>query len=314
MTPTPDIRVDLTGGFSVKQGRIERLIRLLEPVLALEEPAVVHVELERLVTVSPAALALLIGTLKHVSARGLIAEGSVINPPKSPAIRNYLLRMNLVRVLLGEDVDEPIARNPAEGFRPCEHFTDVNDYPTVALSLTEALTERCETDDVARASIRICLDEIAENVIHHAATATGGFAAAQGWRRNGEFEIAIVDLGIGIKASLTQNPEYADVTDDAQAIVRALQPHVSATPERNSGIGLFVTRLLLRANGGSLLVRSGYGAVYEGASDQVTLEQARMPGTLVALRARTDRPLNINAVYEQLDRDYPRHDADDDSD
>lgn len=308
MTKDPTIRVDLAGGFSVKQGRLERLIRLLTPLIELEEPATVEVDLSRLVTVSPAALALLIAVLKRISDLDLLEDGSHIVPPVSLPVRNYLLRMNLVRVLVGNGeagLEEPFERRPAHGFRPCEHFTGSDDYARVARTLTEALTERCVTDQVARASIRVALDEIAENVVHHAASAVGGFGAAQGWPKNQEFEIAIVDLGVGVRASLIQNPEYADVGDDAAAIVKALEPRVSASPERNAGIGLFITKLLLAANGGLVFVRSGFGSVLTGAEERVRLETMALPGTLVALRARMDRPLDINAVYRLLDRDHP---------
>lgn len=195
------------------------------------------------------------------------------------------------------------------GFRPCEHFTGSGDYPRVAQSLTEALAERCITDQLARASVRIALDEIAENVVHHAASAVGGFGAAQGWVKNQEFEIAIVDLGMGIRASLRQNPAYADIADDAEAIVKAMEPRVSASPQRNAGIGLFITKLLLAANGGLVLVRSGHGAVLTGAQERVRLEDVALPGTLVALRARMDRPLDITAVYRLLDREHPLPDG-----
>jgi hypothetical protein len=75
---------------------------------------------------------------------------------------------------------------------------------------------------------------------------------------------------------------------------------VSATPERNAGIGLFVTRMLLKANGGSMIVRSGLGAVYSGAVERVERSDINLPGTLVAIRARTDNPLDVNSVYAQL--------------
>jgi signal transduction histidine kinase len=96
-------------------------------------------------------------------------------------------------------------------------------------------------------------------------------------------------------------PAFGDWPDDVAAITRALQPRVSATPKRNSGIGLFITKMLLDANGGVLLVRSGHGLVESGAVNRRQTSEIALPGTLVVLRARTDRPLNINAVYEKLD-------------
>jgi hypothetical protein len=77
----------------------------------------------------------------------------------------------------------------------------------------------------------VCLDELAENVVFHADTDLGGFAAAQGWNRRPEMEVGIVDLGRGIRESLTTNPEYADIVDDVTAIDAALQPMVTSTPE-----------------------------------------------------------------------------------
>jgi signal transduction histidine kinase len=108
------------------------------------------------------------------------------------------------------------------------------------------------------------------------------------------------------------NPtERIHISDDATAITRALEPRVSATPERNAGIGLFITKLLLEANGGLLLVRSGYGSVQAGIINEAKPESVALPGTLVALRARTDRALDIISVYEHLAREHPFDHADD---
>jgi hypothetical protein len=121
----------------------------------------------------------------------------------------------------------------------------------------------------------------------------------------------MVDLGVGIRGSLTKNPWYADIDNDVDAIQTALQPRVTATPDRNSGIGLFVTRILLRENGGTLVVRSGRGAVYSGAREDAHAARVGFPGTVVALRARTDRPLDIKRVYRRLDDD-DNHERDND--
>lgn len=255
--PTPDLRIELPGAFVFQQHRLERLIRLLRPLFELDSEAVIEVDLSRLVSVGPSALALLIAALRRLEDADLLADGSALLPPRSPQVRNYLMRMNLIRSLVsGMDLREPIKRRNPHGFRPCQMFSDDGDYWQVSKTLADALAESCRTDDVAHAAVLVCLSEVSENVIHHA-NAIRGFGAAQGWRKNSEFEIGIVDLGRGIRASLTANPAYADIADDASAISTALGPRVTSTPERNSGIGLYITRRLLAANGGSLLVRSG---------------------------------------------------------
>lgn len=301
---TTDSALSVRLSSSYRIDRVDRLIGDLLPLIELEEPRRIELDLGGLVSVSPAALALLTAVLKRLDEDGLYALGSVLLPPRSTPVRNYLLRMGLLRLLMGEAYPaEPFERRPAVGFRPCQEFREQDQCHAVAADLTDALAERCNTDTLARFSIRICLDELAENVIQHADTPLGGFAAAQGWLQSQQFEIGIVDLGVGIQASLRKNPAFADIGDDLTAIQTALEPRVTSTPERNSGIGLFITKLLLRANGGVLLVRSGNAAVYAGAQEDAALRDVRLPGTLVALRARTDRPLNIKEVYRQLPDD-----------
>jgi hypothetical protein len=144
--------------------------------------------------------------------------------------------------------------------------------------------------------------KVCENVIDHADTQLGGFGAAQGWpKSNREFEVAVVDLGVGIRASLAKNSAYSAIADDKTAIATALLPHVTSTPERNAGNGLFVTQMLLAINGGHLLVRSGRGCVMRGAMNVERDTELVLPGTVVSLRARMDRPLDIATVYARLD-------------
>lgn len=313
------LKIKLSGAYRIDR-RLDALLDALMPIYMLDRPKRICFDLEGLVAVSPSALALLTATIADADERGVVADDSQLLPPRSWQVRNYLMRMDMLKLVVGhevyaEHVHEPFERKKTVGFRPCQEFQSLEDFPPVTSGLADALAESCITEDVARRSIRVCLDELAENVIHHADAPLGGFAAAQGWKRSGTFEIAIVDLGIGIRGSLTKNPEYADIGDDVTAISRALQPRVTSTPERNSGIGLFITKLLLRENGGFFLIRSGNGAVYAGSKEEAVTTRTVFPGTLVALRARTDRPLDIKHVYRRLtehDDDADSEEADDD--
>jgi anti-sigma regulatory factor (Ser/Thr protein kinase) len=296
--PLPeDPHARMAGGYGLDQ--IDRAIRDLCPILHLTEPEYILVDLGGLAYVGPAALALLAAALSRLSA---LEFGVRVIPPRSPLTRNYLMRMDFLKMWAEADwYPEPFERKPAVGFRPCQHFTSGDDYWIVAKDLTAAVGERCSMDRASTAALRIALDEVAENVIHHADTPLGGFAVAQSSAKRKDVQIAIVDLGVGIRASLAKNPRYADIKEDVEAIATAVQPQVTSTPERNAGIGLYVTKMLLRANGGHLVVRSGYGAVYRGAREAEATRESRMPGTLVALKARTEAPLNLAEVYRQLD-------------
>jgi hypothetical protein len=279
------------------------MVQTVQPLLAIDTPHVIHVDLQRLVFFGPTSLALLLAGLRRARDLGLNAKGSVIARPTAAGTGRYLERMNLLRVLVGER-PEGFKRHDPVGFRPCQHFSGQHDYFLVASDLTDALREGCRVEGTAGSAVRVCLDEVCENVVDHADTELGGYAAAQGWPRARvpEFEIGIVDLGVGIRRSLTQNPKWAHIDTDAAAIEAALQPRVTATPERNSGIGLFLTSLLLAFNGGQLVVRSGAGAVTRSAKRTVETRPASLPGTLVALRARMDRPLDVASIYAMIDK------------
>jgi anti-sigma regulatory factor (Ser/Thr protein kinase) len=297
------LTIKLSGSYRIDQ-RFDALLDALKPLLENKTPRPVTFDFGGLVGLGPTAIALFTCVVKDARERGVIAAPTKIVSPRSTPVWNYLMRMDVFKVILGEGAYERISegfnRKEPLGFRPCREFIAYDDFPPVTRALTEALAEACEMDDLSRHSIRTCLDELAENVVYHADTPLGGFAAAQGWKRNGAFEIGIVDLGIGILKSLKKNPAYADIRTDGHAIQTALEPRSTSTPERNSGIGLFITRLLLKENGGFLMVRSGKATVYAGSKEEATVARTAFPGTIVALRARTDRPLNIKHVYRTL--------------
>lgn len=82
--------------------------------------------------------------------------------------------------------------------------------------------------------------------------------AAQALKRTSELEIGIVDLGIGVRASMAKNSDFDELyTDDLSAIEVALRPTYTSTPGRNAGLGLAFSTLLLKLNEGRLIVRSG---------------------------------------------------------
>lgn len=295
------VLVRLSGGYYF--GQLERLIRQLEPVTHLAESQAVEIDLTGLAFIGPTALALLQSAAEHVSDLG---SHVAIYSPRNPLTRNYLLRMDFVRHFLHrEDVPEPFSRKDPVGFRPCAHFTNAAESIAVAREMTQALSERAKIEGTSRNALEVCLHELNENVVYHADCRFGGFTAIAASRKRGEVEIGIVDLGIGVRASLAKNPEYADIESDAEAVRRAMMPTVTSTPDRNSGYGLTWTQLMLLTNGGSMRLRSGYGAATlglgAGGAFRFESKDAHLPGTLVSMRARLDRPLDASEVWRLLD-------------
>lgn len=298
----PEITVELKYGHQLHS--LGRTLSDLRPLLDLRSPAVVHLDLRKLTFIGPACMALMVATVRRARESGMFVRGD-LTYPESIRARTYLERMDVFQVLFEHEpieITEEIERGEGGGLKECEHFSSAEGCTRVAKALTDVIREKVETDAVTGNSLEVCLGELTENVYFHAESDGGGFAAAQTFRESQEIELAIVDLGRGIHASLSANPNFADlVGDDLSAINMAIKPTVTATPERNSGYGLSLTRLLLEINDGRLIVWSGEGKVEFG--EKPTERKAeRVPGTIVVLRLHTDRPFDLKTAYARLQR------------
>lgn len=297
----PTLAVQLKAGYHLHS--IRRIVRDLRPIYALTQPTVVTLDLTSLTFIGPACLAFMVAVMRRGREKRMIANGSVILKPNSVGVQTYLHRMDALRVLFEKEPhkpEDPVIRHDATGLKECEHFSTQEGGRRIAESLASAMQEVVKTDDVARASLKLALLELTENVPFHAATRHGGFAAAQTFKNGQEIEVAIVDLGVGIAESLRQNPEHAaKAGNDISAIRAAIRPLVTATPDRNNGYGLAFTRFLLEGNDGRLIVWSGEGWVQFGENPaEKTMDP--IPGTLVALRLHTDRPFDFKRAFSKL--------------
>jgi hypothetical protein len=90
-----------------------------------------------------------------------------------------------------------------------------------------------------------------ENVVEHAQSPIGALVAAQRYERTG-LELAVVDLGAGIPATLARNAEHRGL-DDLSAVERALKEGVSSVEGEDRGTGLWELSETVRKGGNSTL-------------------------------------------------------------
>lgn len=192
-------------------------------------------------------------------------------------------------------------RNEAGGFCGLRRFADDATYPAAANRLTSAITVASGADSRTTGALRTCLDEILENVVHHAEAAVGGVALCQSWTKRQQAEVVILDRGRGVLASLRASATADDPAGHADALRDALTLGVTATPERNAGMGLAFSRALVLANGGDLEMRSGDAVVAASDPRQDQKTPFDFRGTAVRVTIRTDRPLDAAAAYAALD-------------
>jgi hypothetical protein len=104
------------------------------------------------------------------------------------------------------------------------------------------------------------------NVFNHANSELGAVACAQALPDDGRIEVAVLDCGVGVQASLRTNPALRSlVGDDSSAIRLALRCEVTSKPDTQTGVGLFFTRKIAVRTGGDFLLHSGDGrGLFEG--------------------------------------------------
>jgi hypothetical protein len=95
-----------------------------------------------------------------------------------------------------------------------------------------------------------------ENVIDHAQSPFGAYVSAQRYQRS-RVELAVVDLGHGIPATLRQNPSHVGLSD-LEALERALDDGISSVCDPGRGAGLAeLVKGIAQAGNSSLRLRSG---------------------------------------------------------
>ena len=140
-------------------------------------------------------------------------------------------------------------------------------------------------------ALTYALRELIRNVMEHAMT-PALWIAGMSWPKRDYVQIAVLDEGRGIRASLATNERYR-FADDLSAIRGALQPGVSRnagreiTPEKldrwhdqrhalpaamfaNSGFGLYMISTLCREAGQFMLASGSVALAYVGSAELVT--------------------------------------------
>lgn len=199
---------------------LDRLVRDLTPMLQLREPEELRIDLRRLAFIGPTCMAVLLASLKKMQADSLNAEGSMILPPRSPLTSVYLYRMDVFRQLAGE-LSEEFELTSRGASAPAG--TSETTTPLMRQEISATRWPSAYGWTMSRGQASTSHFPALRERVFHAESSVGGYVVAQGWRRRPEIEIAIVDPGVGIRASLTKNPAYADIDNDLHAITTAVQ-------------------------------------------------------------------------------------------
>jgi len=157
-----------------------------------------------------------------------------------------------------------------------------------------------------------CLREIFRNAIEHSEAYQFGYCA-QYLPSKSEVSLAIIDRGIGLKDSLSQNPRL-EIRNDLDAIGLSLMPGISGKvyPGQkrkqkgewaNSGYGLYMTSNICK-NGGNFFIASGESGLL--ITDKITREMdTPVKGTALNLTINTKRLGSLKEMLKEIRDQIP---------
>jgi len=162
--------------------------------------------------------------------------------------------------------------------------------PMIIDTLIEILDYHLKISPGVKGSLQMSLLETMQNVVDHSEVESY-YICCWNYPYKREIRLCITDLGIGIRASLAKNKEYASLTNHHEAIIRATDEGVSSRSGRD-GLGLAHIKQFLRVNKGRMCIISGRGKVFWKFDQGKMLKQSMSQffnGTIVKLIINTGK-------------------------
>lgn len=146
------------------------------------------------------------------------------------------------------------------------------------------------------------VNEIVDNILIHSETPVPGAVCAQYFPQRHRLDIAICDVGRGIKASLGQSRQ---LWSHGHAITTALERGVTRDPEVGQGNGMAGAMEIARQNGGGFEVWTGDVLFrLEHGEDKGFRQIPEVPGTGVVFSLDTRRPVDLTQTWIAADHGW----------
>lgn len=142
--------------------------------------------------------------------------------------------------------------------------------------------------DLSRANIAALewsVNEITDNVLTHSQSHVGGFLICYKLSQLNILEFTVADAGIGVARSL-------GLTDDCEAVERAIQEGVTRNKSTNQGNGLYGTYQLALASSGIFVLNSSHANLYVTKTGEMHIRDETIPyrGTYVVCQIDCSNP------------------------
>ncbi len=227
----------------------------------------------------------LIALCRHLEALGTEVE------VRYPHDDGYWQTAGWIELLEG---GEALPADPTRSFIPVQPYRDstrLNEIVSLALEVLSR-NMRCSTGVLD--SIAWTLNELADNVLVHAAEPDAeaeGFIQVVSHPQRELVDLVVSDYGRGIRRSLSQSH---DPSSDEEALRLAIEAGVTRDKAAGQGNGLAGSVRIVAAAGGQLTIMSGNAELDLRNGDATTDYCGAVPGTNVCLVLPTNVEIDIS--------------------
>jgi ABC-type transporter Mla MlaB component len=210
-------------------------------------------------------------------------------------VLQYLSRLDVFRHV-DFDYTERFTRHSETGrFIPARLIAGEDDVFEASNAVSDLVLKQFENAHDFLPAMEWAVYEIIDNIRLHAETPVPGILTAQYYPQCHRLDIAIVDAGRGIKASLSQSHK---LLSHDEAIQTAIQRGVTRDANVGQGNGMAGTCEIVRQNGGELHIWTGDAdlTIRKGRNKGFT-RISPFPGTGIFLRLDTRRPVRLHDTF-----------------
>jgi hypothetical protein len=208
----------------------------------------------------------------------------------------YLSRMGLFDYLELEEQVKVNRRSEVGRFVPLRLIKSEDDVMPAVDSVCDLILHQFDNAREFLPALEWAVCEIIDNIVIHSETTTPGVVCAQYYPKRHRLDVAICDMGRGIKAGLEK---AMPLFSHGQAVTEALKRGVTRDPEVGQGNGLAGSLEIAQMNQGTFGLWTG-NALYAsngGKEGSFTVMEHEFPGTGVSLRLDTRRSVDLSDTF-----------------
>jgi len=207
---------------------------------------------------------------------------------------SYLNRMDFHTHL---DLDQAnLPRRPEQGrFLPIKLIESMEDVHGTSNSICDLLLRQFDDAKKFIPAMEWAVNELIDNIIIHAESPVPGVVCAQFYPKLNRLEVAICDMGRGIRQSLATGHQ---IDSHQHALEEALKRGVTRDSAVGQGNGMAGSLEICKANEGDFLLWSGDAryTMKNGAAEG-TSEIPEVKGTGLFLGMKTYKPVNLADTF-----------------